>query len=73
MCYKVVKPEKPESLSSSGLDATRVPLEYIGALCLLGLVKLLILVLLEKCSKNAKVDITSKGEEASKGKYPGLF
>lgn len=48
------KPEKPESLSSSGLDATRVTLEYIGALCLLGLLKLLMLVLLEKCRKKYK-------------------
>lgn len=73
MCYNVFKPEKPESLSSSGLDASRVTLEYIGALCLLGLLKLLMLVLLGKCRKNTKVHLTSKGEGASKVKCTGLF
>lgn len=44
MCENVFKPEKPESLSSSDLDGARVTLENIGALCLLGLLKLLMLL-----------------------------
>lgn len=50
-CCNAFQPEKPESLSSSGLDASRVTLEYIWPLCRLGLLKLLILVFLEKSGK----------------------